>query len=179
MAGCPIAVYTDGGLIHANPSPIGGTWAACHVDADDQLVWSASGLILAEAGDPDLALVTNNQAEFRAMLAGLDALPDGWSGTVYADSAVTLARFSRPETAGLKGIPLDWRRRMALVLSRLGRLGFVLLDGHPSRAQLAAGVGKRGNPVSRWNVYVDRLCTETARGYLGTAPTRTRTRVTT
>jgi hypothetical protein len=27
-----VAVYADGGIIHRNPSPVGGTWSWCHVD---------------------------------------------------------------------------------------------------------------------------------------------------
>lgn len=172
--GTAVAVYSDGGVIKVNPSPTGGMWATCHVDAEGERIWSASGVVLAEEGDEYLSMVTNNQTEFRAMLAGLEALPDGWSGTVYADSLVTIRRFR--DEAGLAGIPLDWRRRMAVVLGRLGRLTYVLLDGHPSRAQLAAGVGKRGNPVSEHNVFVDALCTQEARRYLGVEPKPKRVR---
>lgn len=171
-----VAVYADGGLIRANPSPIGGMYAACHVNADGERVWSASGLILADPSDPLFVVVGNNQCEFRALLAGLEALPDGWSGTVYTDSLLTIRRFREPDAVGLGGIPDDWRRRAAHVLGRLGRLEYVLLDGHPSRAQLAAGVGKRGNPVSEHQVFCDELCTKIGREYLGveTKPKRAR-----
>lgn len=110
------------------------------------------------------------------MLAGLEALPDGWSGQVCTDSLLTIRRFSNPETAGLAGIPDDWRRRMARVLGRLGALEYVLLDGHPTRAQLAAGVGKRGNKVSEHQVFCDEECTRIGRAYLGveTKPKRAR-----
>jgi ribonuclease HI len=167
-----VAVYSDGGVVKVNPSPTGGMWAACHVDAVDNLVWSASGVVLADPDDEFLPLVTNNQTEFRAMLAGLEALPDGWSGTVYADSLVTIRRFR--DDARVAGIPLEWRKRMAYVLGRLGTLTYVLLDGHPTRAQLAAGVGKRGNPVSRWNVWCDEACTEEGRRLIGREPKRKR-----
>lgn len=169
-----IAVYADGGLLKSNPSPIGGMWATCHVDADGERVWSASGLILADASDPLFREVGNNTAEFRALLAGLEALPDGWSGTAYTDSLLTIHRFTNPETAGLGGIPDDWCRRMAYVLGRLGVLEFVLLDGHPTRAQLAAGIGKRGNKVSEFQVWCDQECTRLGREYLGEAPKRAR-----
>lgn len=168
----PVAVYSDGGVVNVNPSPIAGMWATCHVDADDTLVWSASGVVLADPDDDFLSLVTNNQTEFRALLAGLEALPDGWSGTVYCDSLVTIRRFR--DDARVAGIPYDWRKRMAYVLGRLGALNYVLLDGHPTRAQLAAGVGKRGNPVSKWNVWCDEACTAEGRKISGQAPKRKR-----
>lgn len=46
------------------------------------------------------------------------------------------------------------------------KIKFVLLDGHPTRAQLAAGIGKRGHPVSIYNVQCDKLCGETAENHL-------------
>ena len=162
-----VAVYADGGLLKVNPSPIGGMYAACHVDADGERVWSASGLILADPSNPLFAVVGNNQCEFRALLAGLEALPDGWIGNVYTDSALTIHRFTDPERAGMAGIPVDWRRRLGQTLARLGGLFFTLLDGHPTRAQLAAGRGKRGNPVSVHQVWCDELCTKIGREYLG------------
>lgn len=165
-----IAVYADGGLIHSNPSTTGGTWATCHVDADGERVWSRSGVILADAADPLFAEVGNNQCEFYALLNGLEALPDGWSGTVYTDSLLTIRRFRDLERTGLAGIPNDWRRRAAVTLGRLGQLAYVLLDGHPTRVQLAAGVGKRGNPVSEHNVFCDKACTAEAKRYLGVEP---------
>lgn len=172
-----IAVYADGGLLKVNPSPIGGMWATCHVNAAGEMVWSDSGLVLAEVGDPFLSTVSNNVTEFRALLAGLEVLPDGWSGRACSDSLVTIRRFR--DDAGLAGIPIEWRRRMAVVLGRLGQIEYVLLDGHPSRAQLAeqeklgewvAGAGKRGNPVSKWNRWCDERCTEIGRAYLGVEP---------
>jgi hypothetical protein len=42
----PLDLYTDGGVIGANPSPFGGTWAYCIVDtADNQRVTCNSGVI--------------------------------------------------------------------------------------------------------------------------------------
>jgi len=147
------AIYADGGVLRVNPSPIAGTWATCHVDADDYRIWHASGVILpSEVGGP----VTNNQTEFYALLSGLEALPYGWSGKVCTDSLVTIRRFR--DDARLTGIPLEWRRRMAMVLGRLRALDYVRLDGHPTKAQLQAGVGKRGGPVSKHNVWCDDEC---------------------
>ena len=155
-----VAVYADGGVIGRNPSEDGGTWATCHVDAAGQRVWTASGRIdFEDVG----GLVTNNQSEFYALLSGLEELPAGWSGKVCTDSLVTIRRFR--DDGRLWGIPLPWRKRMALVLGRLGALEYVLLDGHPTKAQLAAGRGKRGSPVSIHNVWCDRECGEVAKRY--------------
>lgn len=157
-----VAIYGDGGCIRVNPSPIGAPWAVCGVDADGNRVWERTGVI--PAADVDTDGATNNQSEFMAVLVGLEAMPDRWSGRVCTDSFVTLRRFR--DEARLAGIPLDWRRRMAVALGRLGRIEYVLLDGHPTRAQLAAGVGKRGNPVSEHNVWCDKTCTATGRAYV-------------
>jgi hypothetical protein len=42
-----VSVYADGGVIGANPSPKGGTWAWCHVNDADHRVKSGSGLNIA------------------------------------------------------------------------------------------------------------------------------------
>lgn len=154
-----VAIYADGGVILKNPSDIAGTWATCHVDADNWRAWTASGVLLpSEVGT---SAVTNNQTEFYALLNGLEALPDDWAGRVCTDSLVTIRRFR--DDAKLAGIPLEWRRRMAMTRGRLGQLEYVLLDGHPTRAHLAAGIGKRGGPVSEHNVWCDHACTEAGR----------------
>jgi ribonuclease HI len=155
-----VAVFADGGVVRQNPSPIGGTWACCHVDRDEQRIWCASGFILpSEVGGWP---VTNNQTEFYALLAGLEALPDGWHGDACSDSQVTLIRFF--QRGALRGIPDAWRQRMGYTLRRLDPLiRPVLLDGHPTRAQLAEGVGKRGHRVSEHNVWCDAACGEEGR----------------
>lgn len=157
-----VAVYADGGCILRNPSPIGGTWAACHVDAEGKRVSQSSGVILPL--DAGCGEVSNNQSEFYALLMGLEALPDGWSGQVCSDSRVTLLRFCH--SAKLNGIVWSWQRRLGAVLSRLGKLEPVQLDGHPTKAQLINGVGKRGQKVSEHNVWCDLKCSMLARGFL-------------
>lgn len=156
----PIALYADGGVIGANPSPIGGTWAWCLVDARGQRVCEYSGTLLAT---PELPFVTNNVTELVALVNGLEALPHGWSGTVYSDSWVSLQRVFL--AAKLKNVP-GWLvdRLQALQSSRkLASMSYVLLDGHPTKAQLTAGVGKRGAPVSVHNVWADTECQRRAR----------------
>jgi hypothetical protein len=40
----------------------------------------------------------------------------------------------------------------------LGKVDYRHVDGHPTASQLKLGIGKRGNPVSKWNVMADELC---------------------
>lgn len=159
----PVALYADGGVIAVNPSPLGGTWSWCLVDAAGERVQTASGVLTAaENGGP----VTNNVTELLALVNGLEALPAGWCGTVYSDSWVSLQRVFC--AAKLHGVP-PWLVDRLHALQRGGRLApllYVLLDGHPTRAQLAAGVGKRGSPVSEHNVFCDAECGRQARAYL-------------
>lgn len=164
-----LAVYADGGVIGRNPSPRGGTWAWLHVATESRVVDDPKPLIAACGAGivrPERILdlpVTNNQTEYLALLRALHALPDGWSGPVYSDSAVTLGRFF----AGWRHrqIPPRWEAAMREQVARLGTLRPVLLDGHPTRAQLAAGSGKRGNPVSDFNVLCDQRCGALAREF--------------
>jgi hypothetical protein len=156
-----VAVYADGGCIRANPSRWGGTWAWCGIDADGWKVREGSGLLIPGEGDAaTLREVTNNNSEFYAVLAALEAMPDGWSGKVCSDSKVTLSRLFR--SASLNGIPIAWSIRLGRALGRLGRLEPVQMDGHPSGEHLRAGVGKRGYTVSRHQQWCDNKCRELA-----------------
>ena len=156
-----ITLFADGGIIGRNPSPIGGTWAWVAVDAAGDVVAQASGIIPAPPG----GTVSNNLAEFVAVVQALEQMPDGWAGTLASDSAVTLGRLCQEWK--LTGLPWTWIRRGMLVLQRLGPITPLLLQGHPTRADLARGIGaKRGYPVSIHNVTCDRLCQEAGRAYL-------------
>lgn len=157
------AVYADGGCIKCNPSPIGGTWATCHVTCEGTRRFVAYGIVRTKDTGTK---VTNNQTEFYALLMGLEALPNGWSGAVYSDSDVTLQRFFRNATA--RNIPADWHNRMFRCLDRLGTLTPVLLSGHPTKKELEVGVSRSGHPVSEHNVFCDRMCTETGQRYWAT-----------
>jgi hypothetical protein len=55
-------------------------------------------------------------------------------------------------------LPSGWLVDGLTTRQELGRLEPILLDGHPTQAQLKAGVGKRGNPVSRFNAWCDLEC---------------------
>lgn len=157
----PIALYTDGGVIGQNPSPIGGTWAWCMVGADGTRTRHAYGYVT--PADLDTPTVSNNHTELLALVLGLEALPAGWAGTVYSDSWVSLQRVFL--AAKLANVP-PWLVERLQTLQKSGALAtmtYTLLDGHPTRAELAAGIGKRGHGVSIHNVWCDQQCSAIAR----------------
>ena len=157
----PIALYTDGGVIGQNPSPIGGTWAWCMVGADGTRTRHAYGYVT--PADLDTPTVSNNHTELLALVLGLEALPAGWAGTVYSDSWVSLQRVFL--AAKLANVP-PWLVDRLQTLQKSGALKqmtYTLLDGHPTRAELAAGIGKRGHGVSIHNVWCDQQCSAIAR----------------
>jgi len=165
------ALYCDGGVILRNPSTLGGTWAVRHV-VDGHVIQEAGGTITPV--QMCAAEVTNNQTELLALVRGLEMLPSDWTGTVYSDSECTLGR----AFLGWKwnNIPLWLHHRYQAARARLIHwtseppIRFVLLDGHPTRAQLAAGKGKRGRPVSEHQAWCDRRCQEEARQFMAAAP---------
>lgn len=162
--GAITAIYADGGVIGINPSAVGVTWAWVGVDAAGDVVAQDSGVVRCT---PELPALGNNFAELLAVVEALEAAPSGWSGTVHSDSRNTLGRVF--EGWKLKsGVPgwLSARLRAAQARVDLARCRWVLLDGHPTAAQLAAGRGKRGNPVSIHNVACDRQCQALARATL-------------
>ncbi len=157
------ALYTDGGVIGKNPSKIGGTFAWCYVNALGERVASGYGDIAA-AEQIGLPTVSNNVTELMAVVMGMEALPTGWAGTIYTDSFVTLCRVEkgRRKPAKLNGVP-DWlQERLAIAKGRLGDYKVVLLGGHPTKAELAAGVSGNGFPVSEHNVWCDKQCNKVA-----------------
>lgn len=137
----------------ANPSPLGGTYAFLHVNSKGVVTRQESGIILPR--DSGLPKISNNFSELFAALEALESIPQGWDGTLYTDSLVTLRRI----TTGSKfnGIPEPMIER-TLRLRKGRRYKVVLLCGHPTRKELEAGVGKRGYPVSIHNVTCDKLC---------------------
>lgn len=155
------SLYCDGGVIGSNPSPIGGTWAWRTV-AGDEVIKSDSGVITPEGAG--MMAISNNLTEMLAVLNGLQDLPAGFAGTIYSDSQVTLGRLFQ----GWKwnNIPQWMHLIFQTQIKRLvfwGEIRHVLLAGHPTRAQLAAGVGHSGLPVSEHNVACDRACSAEAR----------------
>lgn len=148
-----VAIYTDGGVIGKNPSKLGGTWAWCGIDEQDQHVWSDSGVLKTQ---PNLKLVTNNHMEQIAIVKALEAMPDGWSGKLHSDSMIALRRVFR--RARTRNLPPCIKRRAEEAVARLGKIEAVLLNGHPTKAQLACGIGHGGLPVSKWNCWCDAEC---------------------
>jgi len=152
------ALYTDGGLILGNPSPFGGTWAYCQVDEHNERIESGSawGMVYLHQfpGWP----MTNNVTEMAAVIRGLESLPLRWQGTIYCDSKITIERVS--EGASMEGIPDAMIQRLALACRRvcMPRIQWIHVAGHPTRAELAAGVSVEGVPVSRHNVWCDTQC---------------------
>lgn len=161
----PFDLYCDGGVIGSNPSSIGGTYAWLMVGEDGQTRGKANVLTVEKNGGP----VTNNQTEMLAVLRGLEHCPSDWTGTIYSDSAVTLGRIF----SGWKwnNIP-EWMhllfREQRQRLTNWEHIKHVQLDGHPTRAQLVSGVGKRGNPVSEHNVWCDKACRWAGEEWLST-----------
>lgn len=137
-------------------------WAWCHVDAGGWRVREESGVLTPD--DVERAAVTNHHTETYALLLALEALPDDWSGRACSDSKNALRVFFGE--GSLRKLPAAWRPRIGAVLKRLDRIEAIRLDGHPTRAQLAAGIGKRGGPVSHHNVRVDALCTQVGERFM-------------
>ncbi|HMV87215.1 MAG TPA: hypothetical protein PLD20_13070 [Blastocatellia bacterium] len=157
----PTALYCDGGVIQKNPSTIGGTWAWCGVDAEGKRIIERGGVCPAPRGIP----ITNNHTEQIAITLALEAMPDGWSGTVYSDSMVALGRVFQGWRT--KNLPANISRRSAEAVARLGKIEFVLLQGHPTKTDLERGIGaKRELPVSIHNVWCDEECGRQAKEYL-------------
>lgn len=152
-------VYTDGGVIGHNPSKLGGTWAFVLLNADGTFEQQSGVITPAEIG---MDVVTNNVTELWAAVEALERLPVGWLGKLYTDSSCTKHRLLRRKPS-MKGVPDVLSDRLFSARKRLPQpLRVVLLDGHPNKHHLAAGVGKRGQPVSKWNVLCDKLCTAQA-----------------
>ena len=149
------AIYCDGGVIRQNPSPIGGTWAVRFVK-DGAVISERSGVYMAHAAMPT---VSNNLTEMLAVLEGLARLPANWTGTVYSDSQITLGRVF----LGWKwsNLPASFHRDYQAYRARLvnwAQISHVLLAGHPTAAQLAAGIGRHDYEVSEHNVWCDKEC---------------------
>ena len=150
------ALYTDGGVLDASSSTDCGAYAYCLVNEfNKRIVEVAKFVTPADLAAP---AVTNNLTELLALVRGIAALPNDWTGTIASDSWVSLQRIFLG--AKLNNVP-DWLVTDVLTtrvrLKRM-RATYTLLDGHPTRAQLAVGKGKRGAPVSEHNVWCDAAC---------------------
>lgn len=157
------AIYADGGVMGHNPSTMGGSWAWCWVTPDGKVTNQASGLLIPT---PKLPYVTNNYAEYVAVLRALRSLPANHPITVYSDSMITLGRFFLGWST--EGIPIEITDLALRAIERLGRsnIKHVLLKGHPTQAELGTGVTTDGRPVSYFNKWCDDECTSIMRHYM-------------
>lgn len=162
-------LYADGGVIRKNPSPIGGTWAWRQVNQQDTkkhiIGNQTSGLIT--VADSGMNTVSNNLTEMLAIVHGLFSLPVMWSGVVLSDSELSLNRLFIEETPW-RNIP-DWLRTKAdLARARLDWINctYILLSGHPTKADLARGYKLGKYPVSIHNVWCDEACGKQAVAYI-------------
>jgi ribonuclease HI len=150
-------LYVDGGVIAVNPSPFGGTYAYRLVLDNGRFFSEGKVVTVSEMGGS----VTNNQTEMLALLEGLKHLPDDWTGTIYSDSMVTLGRaFSGFKWKNIPAWMIKLYQEQRRRLIHWDQIKHVQLDGHPTKKQLEAGIGKRGNPVSIHNVWCDQACQE-------------------
>lgn len=162
----PGELYTDGGLLGPNPSPLGGTWAWVR----DSATATESGVLL--PADIHCPTVTNNHAELFALCRGILSLPPFWVGTLYADSRMAVGWFFWAFDNA--NVPVVLCRMMQAARRHIDEQGICvtpsLLAGHPTKADLARGFkekdGVRGLPVSVWNRMADDLCNQRKRLHL-------------
>ncbi len=119
---------------------------------------------------PDMGLggyVTNNVSELYALCRAIRAIPAGSDCHIYSDSFVTLQRvFQRAKLNNVPPWLIEFMDGAILYLGDCRRYQWTLLDGHPTKDQLVRGTGKRGSPVSEWNVHCDAACTIEAVRYV-------------
>lgn len=148
-----VAIYADGGVVGANPSPVGGVWAWCAVNEHDERVVRRSGFTPRRG----VREVTNNNMELVALVLAVEALHEGWSGIICSDSRLALGTLFEGFNAR-KQPPNIVKRGMAAA-ARLGKVETMLLQGHPTKEDLITGIGARRNlPVSQHNVWCDQEC---------------------
>jgi ribonuclease HI len=164
------ALYCDGGVIGPNPSPLGGTFAWV-LTRDGEALEEQSGVLL--PSNIGQAVVTNNNSELYALLVGLETLPEGWSGRVNSDSQTALGWVFKGWNQAKIPNALRDRLNDLIASGKLLFLDSLLLQGHPTKEDLARGMGaKRNLPVSKWNVRCDDLCTEEANRYRDRLPSK-------
>lgn len=161
-----VQVFCDGGVITANPSVLGGTWAWVQVGLTGERIKHDSGVVVpSQVGLPK---ITNNLTELLAVLEAVAHLPDGWRGEILTDSQVTLRRIDRSRNPAMNGIPEKMVKRVREMKARLGVYGVTLLAGHPTQDDLKRGRKQKGawsHPVSAHNVYCDWLCNQQSIGF--------------
>lgn len=159
-----ISVYSDAGIIGtSSTSKIGGTWAFCHVDENDNLVSLECGIILCD--QLGVKLMTSPLAETYAAVRALWPMPNGWDGTFYCDNETAIGRIFWDWACN--GVPKHLEKQARGLGKRLNVLQPILLGGHPTKKELENGRRKDGKPVSKWNVLCDKKCKQLSKGYFG------------
>lgn len=159
-------LYTDGGVIQKNPSPIGGTWAYCLVTIKGNLMYEDYDVERADRFNGKL--VTNNQMELLAVIRGLQTLRRDMVVHICSDSEITLGRLFHGYA--MENIPEWMLEELAQERSRLTQFKnfkYTLLSGHPTKSQLITGTGRNSHPVSQWNQRADSLCKLAGKEYIG------------
>lgn len=149
-------IFCDGGVIGANPSPAGGTWAWVLV-CGGHVVRHCSGIVTPTAAD--LPTISNNLTELLAAVEALENIRShdrNWAGTIYTDSKVTLLRLTQTFSQAFAGIPRELRDRARAVATGK-RWKAKLVKGHPTAKHLKAGHWD-GVMVSKWNCWCDKEC---------------------
>lgn len=158
-------LFVDGGVIKSNPSKLGGTWAYFLIE-NETIIKQGSGIVTPK--DVGLPKVSNNLTELLAAIRGLEAVPDGWDGTIHTDSMVTWYRITNGNS--FNGIP-KWLIDLTVKLRRNRKWIAKLVKGHPSKKELEQGfhVHKNGTKsiVSKWNCACDVECTRLADTLIG------------
>lgn len=144
-------VYTDGGVIGRNPSSHGFTWAAVLLDSDSEHV-VMSGVVTPR--DVGLTSVENNMAETVAIVMALEALPAGWSGTIYTDNLNSLRRADTKRLGKGSRFNASLSGRFYEAVRRCPDVSYRLVIGHPTRKEKA---DPHAN-WSPWNVLADTFC---------------------
>jgi len=155
-------VYTDGGVIGRNPSKIGGTWAAVFIRGGEVLAERSGAILPSDIGMDD---VENNITETIAILLALETLPIGWNGTLFGDNLNSIRRAEHPEK--IKAVVPKFIKDRMIAVRGILEPKFVLLGGHPTIAEVEAGVRADGKRVSKWNVMADKLCCRAAADFKG------------
>jgi ribonuclease HI len=164
-----LKLFTDGGCSRKNPSPYGISWAYVAVDENDTIIKQESGAITTESCGKYKA--SNNLAEMIAAVKALEyaAQNNGDSVILYSDSELTLNRIFKDYSKD--GLPNNVVSRLGTAVAKINKLSGILVGGHPSKKELKAGIGKKGLPVSKYNVLCDKLCKEEAKTLLPYEPT--------
>lgn len=141
-----VVLYTDGGVIGANPSMVGGTYAYVLVKGRKVIHQEAGVYTPHKMGT---SAVTNNQMELLAVVRGLLWAEDHEINVsvVYSDSQVTLGRVFYGWR--LKNIPI-W------MIEQLNRIDLTRVRGE----------FVRGHNGDKWNEMCDRLATEAGQKFL-------------